>query len=128
MAMNRRLFARAAKSDEDFLQSRRPLNRFGKVAMPALVVGWTAFGVWGFFRSPSLFNPIHAARQIEAGTANPQDLALAAVLLPVVGQILFWTVLAFLLLAWVWNRLEARYLRLVEQRRPDQGSSGGSAP
>lgn len=100
--------------DREFLVSRMRLTRIGvwvTLAGAGIVVG---LGIYTWFRSRWLVDPIYVAEQIETGTADPTTLQLLAVMAPMLFvTCLVLAVILMLLAAWALHT-ERRYLKIIE--------------
>jgi hypothetical protein len=97
-----------------FLRGRRALNRYARLLLVVVGIGYAGFVVWLLVRSPLLVNPFEVMRRMEAGTLDASMQALMAALLPIVLSLSLVIAAAFLLCVLATLGLEKRYQEIIE--------------
>lgn len=111
-------------ADRRFLGRRRRFvaswNRTGTILLLAL----GALLAWLSLQAPWLVNPLHVAKTLRRGAADPAALETAAVLLPAVVLLLFLVVSLFVFLGYAIVRNERRYLAIIGQLQGERPPTG----
>jgi len=107
-------------NDGEFLARRRRLAKPGFWICLAGMFAFLGLGVWTWFKSRWLVDPLFVADQMEKGTADPTTLQMLAVMAPLLFDALIGLGAILMLIAALALRTEGRYLDIIEKLRKDE--------
>lgn len=105
------------QSDADFVKQRRRFNRSWPLVAVGLLLLIGGMGIGIALAYPIMANPFYVIAQLQGGLLEPETLATAAMLLPVLFWMLVISLLLFVLLAWQMMKNEKRLLALLDSSR-----------
>jgi hypothetical protein len=107
-------------NDGEFLARRRRLVKPGFWICLAGMFAFLGLGIWTWFRSRALVDPLFVAEQMEKGAADPATLQMLAVMAPLLFDALIGLGAILMLIAALALRTEGRYLDIIEKLRKDE--------
>lgn len=100
---------------ERFLEKRRKLIAFWRVAGPLSLLGLAACFAWLYFRTPLMVDPFEVADRLEAGAIGEPTLAIMSLLLPVMVSLCFLVLVVIILFVYATISNEKRYLQAIDR-------------
>ncbi len=107
-----------SQKQQNFLKKRRLLIKLWVYAGPALLLGIGVFAYLLSIQTPYLINPLQVGCELQSGQISQTTLETMALLLPMMGLIIFFLMVVLVIMVYVALSNEKKYLAMLDQTEP----------